>query len=1280
MGKIEKYLNSFANLKIGEEKSPLVSDFILCVCCEYLISYKGYHSGNDFYKVIRQRFTTRTCLPHYLFGKLQHSGDLDDFLSFFPSFDVNGVFESKEKLEGFLATSKWSFDGENNVFSFGGKEFSWKSIFLRPIFDQDGNAFACEYFSNDGKPIWESIGFLSPMGEASLFSFDEEKALIKKQNSVLVMDKKDFFLSCKDLKETDDDQREAISSSLDKHLLVLAGAGSGKTRCLVSRVAYLNLVLGIPLNRMVLLTFTRNVASELHSKVTDLINNSIDYSKINPGVDPSVQTQTIDAFFVSTIRNFYDDIGFTKKPDLGSNFNDLEKKRSIVDDIIRKNGLLPMFSNDAEYALRSPSAKEKLPTDFLIKELDSIICGLTDSASGKYQVLESYYMAWQKANCELLDFSSVTYFVREALLSKNGTLKSKMINKYRCILIDEFQDISILQNSAFEPLYKDSPINFTFVGDDDQTIYGWRGSDNRIIDDMSKSSTVKTVSLSTNYRSDPSIVEAGNAILTVVRGRAKTVKMRTRGETSGKITLATYNDKYEELVAEVLRLLRAGTKAEDILVLSRSNPFRDDKAEGTPSLFSTLKASAIPVSQPSSEIQLTGNYYLFKAIASLICGLPVVAPTNTIRAMTGAPYQITDKKIQDTVMGKAEAPAALQEVRDLSFNIRESGEFCSKFCDIIERYGYAAREISGSAHGPLDDPIFEALRESALNFDLDWKPASSSLNSFFDTFEKEANKPEKNTTIKKDLLHGVQLNSIHAAKGLEADVVFIVGCENRAGTSLNAKAIQRRIEEAQNAQGNYEKLLGTMTETEFDAAIAECDTAGFDKTEKDVLAQLKDEILPYKRALLTLQAMATQNYIDSYRKAVARLEARLEKASLQAKAEYTAARNEFDGLSDQKAIAESAQSSLSEEQESAIEKAKETMSKAGDIVNSLASRSAAFTAGTSALRTLFEKCNRASGISVDLFNESNIEELQNELDNEIAKEANEERRVFYVGVTRAKKKLYLMYNQNKKPSDYIDLIPPQLIERKRITTIGEQKEIDDQIKGINKRASDDPEGGKTSEKDVELDLSNPDLCKDLDAFVDGFDHTHPLCRKLNGKARNFLVSALKLDCFNKISNVQETIISICLCLERSAVDLLSSVIVDKSSRFYSDNPAEIHKIAMDLTLVETSATIPGEAYVRDLLTQNKKMRGCDPMETVKGLAVEYFIVQSGYDFVSEKVKNSWPRPSSCGTLQDFDTFISSCLALADCRNLVAHPDDSEFWSNVLTTAYKNYYRILESVF
>jgi hypothetical protein len=128
------------------------------------------------------------------------------------------------------------------------------------------------------------------------------------------------------------------------------------------------------------------------------------------------------------------------------------------------------------------------------------------------------------------------------------------------------------------------------------------------------------------------------------------------------------------------------------------------------------------------------------------------------------------------------------------------------------------------------------------------------------------------------------------------------------------------------------------------------------------------------------------------------------------------------------------------------------------------------------------------------------------------------------------------------------------------------------------------------------------------------------------------------------------------------------------------NPAEIHKIAMDLTLVETSATIPGEAYVRDLLTQNKKMRGCDPMETVKGLAVEYFIVQSGYDFVSEKVKNSWPRPSSCGTLQDFDTFISSCLALADCRNLVAHPDDSEFWSNVLTTAYKNYYRILESVF
>jgi superfamily I DNA/RNA helicase len=987
--KIESNFASFDNLIVGDEESPLVSDFFLCLCCEYLISYKGYHEGNDFYKVIRSRFSTRNCVPQYLFSKIQKSGDLDEFLSKFPPFDVNGVFDDVGSLRAFMAVSKWEFDGVNNTFVIDGTKYTWRSIFLRPFKKDDGALTAGVYYANEEKPIWESIGFTEKLADAEAYQFDEEKITLRKQNEAVVMTKEDFFNSCKDLKETDAEQREAISAGLDKDLLVLAGAGSGKTRCLISRVAYLNLVLGVPLDRMVLLTFTRNVAFEMSSRSTELINNSIDYSKINPGVNPSVQTQTIDAFFRNLALTFYEDIGFKEKPTFGDEFNDVERKRQIVDEIIRDNGLLPLFSNDAEYAQRNESDPARVPSDFLLRELDNIICGLSDSASGKYQMLEGYYMAWQLKHSMPLDFPSTTYLIREALKSKNGALKGKITNKYRCILIDEFQDISILQNSAFSALFGSS-INFTFVGDDDQTIYGWRGSDNAIIDGMAKDPKIRTIALTTNYRSDPNIVKAGNAILNIIRGRAKSVPMKTKAETGNLITVAPYNDKYEQLIAEVLRLLKSGTKAEDILILSRANPFRDNRADSSPALYSILKSSAVPVRKPASEVVLDGNYYIFKAICQVLCGLPTVAPIGTLRAILGIDYKTTDKMIQEIILGRAEVPSGIQYLGPLSANLRDSGSFCQKFCDVIERYAYAVDEITGEEFGEMDDPVFETLRESALNYAIEWQPAATNLKKFFETFEKDAKKTERNTVVKKDKLEGVQVNSIHAAKGLEAQVVFIVGCENHAGSSQSAKAIQKRIQEAQNAQGRFNALASSISENEFDLAMKECETAGFDPAEKDVMAKLEKEVLPFKKPFLSLQPNAVQNYIHCYRKAVVGLTDRLDRASEKAKADYVSAKEEADSLQKQREIVRTDNADLSDEQMKNLKAAQELCSKCEGIVDSLEARKLAFAAGTKSLRSLFEKANLASGIRVDLYNESVIDELQNELDLEIAKEANEE--------------------------------------------------------------------------------------------------------------------------------------------------------------------------------------------------------------------------------------------------------------------------------------------------
>jgi superfamily I DNA/RNA helicase len=1276
--KIESNFASFDNLIIGDEESPLVSDFLLCLCCEYLISFKGYHEGNDFYKVIRSRFSSRNCLPQYLFSKIQKSGDLDEFLSKLPAFDVNGVFDDVGVLKAFMAVSRWEFDGANNTFTIGGVKYTWKSIFLRPFRKEDGSLVAAVYYGNGGRPVWESIGFSEILADAQTYQFDEEKITLHKENEAVVMSKEDFFNSCKDLKETDAEQREAISAGLDKDLLILAGAGSGKTRCLVSRVAYLNLVLGVPLNRMVLLTFTRNVAFEMSSRSTELINNSIDYSKINPGVNPSVQTQTIDAFFRNLALTFYEDVGFKEKPTFGDEFNDVERKRQIVGEIIRDNGLLPLFSNDAEYALRSENDSERVPSDFLLRELDNIICGLSDSASGKYQMLEGYYMAWQLKHSMPLDFPSTTYLIREALKSKNGTLKGKITNKYRCILIDEFQDISILQNSAFSALFGSS-INFTFVGDDDQTIYGWRGSDNAIIDGMAKDSKIRTIALTTNYRSDPNIVKAGNAILNIIRGRAKSVPMKTKAETGNLITVAPYNDKYEQLIAEVLRLLKSGTKAEDILILSRANPFRDNRADSSPALYSILKSSAVPVRKPASEVVLDGNYYIFKSICQVLCGLPIVAPIGTLRAILGIDYKTTDKMLQEVILGQAEVPSSIPYLGPLSANIRDSGSFCQKFCDVIERYAYAVDEITGEEFGEIDDPVFETLRESALNYAVEWQPAATNLKKFFETFEKDAKKTERNTIVKKDKLEGVQVNSIHAAKGLEAQVVFIVGCENHAGSSQSAKAIQKRIQEAQNAQGRLNALEATISENEFDLAMKECETAGFDPSEKNAMAKLKAEVAPFKRPFLSLQPNALENYIHCYRRVVVGISDRTDLAVEKAKAAYVSAKEEADSLQKQRIIAQTSNADLSDDQKKNLEAAQALSSECEAVVDNLQARKLAFAAGTNSLRELFKKANIASGLRFDLYNESVIDKLQNELDLQIAKEANEERRVFYVALTRAKKKLYLMYNQAAKPSDFVDLIPPELVVRSRILTIAEQEEIDRRVKEIDKKADEDPDGGKTTTEDVAIDLTNADLNNSLKGVIAAFDNNHPLCMKLTGEARTFYEAAIKIDTFNKLSNTKEAIIAVCICLERSAVSFLSQSLCHGAQRFYSKDEKQIHEISLDLSSVKTTDVIPPESYVRDLLTPGKKMRGCEPMDTLKGISISAFIALSGYPFVPRAISDSWNQPASWSSIDAVDHFVSSCLILANCRNKVAHPDESEFWSDTLSTAYTSYYGIIKSI-
>ena len=122
----------------------------------------------------------------------------------------------------------------------------------------------------------------------------------------------------------------------------------------------------------------------------------------------------------------------------------------------------------------------------------------------------------------------------------------------RSCLIRIVLNVNVLQNEIFEPLYHDERVHFTFVGDDDQSIYYWRGSDHSIIKTLLAKPDVRASYLLTNYRNNPNIVEAGNAVLQTIKDRAKKdMPIRPNRQSGAKIRVTTYDNRYTNLVNEI---------------------------------------------------------------------------------------------------------------------------------------------------------------------------------------------------------------------------------------------------------------------------------------------------------------------------------------------------------------------------------------------------------------------------------------------------------------------------------------------------------------------------------------------------------------------------------------------------------------------------------------------------------------------------------------------------------------------------------------------------------
>ncbi|EAH8299588.1 UvrD-helicase domain-containing protein [Campylobacter fetus] len=356
-------------------------------------------------------------------------------------------------------------------------------------------------------------------------------------------------------------QKEA-ASHIDGAMLILAGAGSGKTKTITTRLAYLISVVGIdPLNTLTL-TFTNKAASTMKHRALSMLNSDISSSPL---------LCTFHKFGLLFLK-FY--------------INELGRKNSfvIIDTDDKKKIIKEFESSVAASVISNEISKYKN----LLLSVEDVISSSKLNAENQFmktnyeKIAKAYklYEEYLAAN-NLVDFDDLLALTYKILLNNND-LANEISNRYKYIMVDEYQDTNDLQYKLLRKLCECHE-NLVVVGDDDQSIYGWRGAKiENILNFKDQFNNVKLIKLEENYRSTPSILKAANELIDHNRSRL------------GKQLFSTKKDEYpiqiiengdENIEARVIagqiqKLLGSGVKADEIAILYRVNALSRSLEDG----------------------------------------------------------------------------------------------------------------------------------------------------------------------------------------------------------------------------------------------------------------------------------------------------------------------------------------------------------------------------------------------------------------------------------------------------------------------------------------------------------------------------------------------------------------------------------------------------------------------------------------------------------------------------------------------------------------------------
>ncbi|QAT39327.1 DNA helicase PcrA [Clostridium sp. JN-9] len=565
------------------------------------------------------------------------------------------------------------------------------------------------------------------------------------------------------------EQYEAVIN-VEGALLILAGAGSGKTRVLTYRIAHMINDLKIYPSTILAITFTNKAAGEMRDRVRALVGNEVD----------NMWVSTFHSSCVRILRREIEKLGYNKNFAIYDSYD----QKSLIKQCMSELNVNERDITDREIINKISEQKDNLISPEKYKK----------ESEGNYRLnkIADVYMLYQKKlkNSNALDFDDLIYKAVE-LFNKNPDVLEFYQKKFKYIMVDEYQDTNKSQYEFVKLLAKKNK-NICVVGDDDQCIYEWRGADIRNILEFEKDyPSAKVIKLEENYRSKANILNAANNVIRNNQNR-KRKSLRTESDNGEKIKIyRAYSDIDEGMfiAAEIKRLVKEEQRQfKDFAILYRTNaqsrifedtfiktdiPYRIigglkfyDRKE-IKDIMSYLKLINNPMDDVSlkriinvpkrsigettvEKLQSVANS-MEECIYSVLLDVEMV-PSLTSRAVSSINKFVS--LINSFIRRRDEIPVSklIEEILESTSYLNDLKN--SKNAEDISRVENLKELVSAAVEfeNTSDDKTLSAFLEKVA------------LVSDIDNFDEEADT--------------VVLMTVHSAKGLEFPIVFMAGMEN----------------------------------------------------------------------------------------------------------------------------------------------------------------------------------------------------------------------------------------------------------------------------------------------------------------------------------------------------------------------------------------------------------------------------------------------------------------------------------------------------------------------